>query len=147
MAAPGFVGEARRAHVTYVPEVRHPVEVDVTQQAHLVQWLSKRLGRALKVPQLQDEGFMLLGGRLLPVTDAVGAQFMYQGGDGQRLTLHVAALDAPARSDETAFRIVEEGGTASFYWLDRGFGYTVTGRLPRERMLAIARAIHEQTSE
>jgi anti-sigma factor RsiW len=45
---PGFVREAAAAHAVYVPEQRHPVEVAAQQQAHLVQWLSKRLGVALK---------------------------------------------------------------------------------------------------
>ena len=40
------------AYAVYAPEVRHPVEVAATQQEHLVQWLSKRLGRPLKVPDL-----------------------------------------------------------------------------------------------
>ena len=31
------------AHAVYTPEVRHPVEVGAEQEAHLVQWLSKRL--------------------------------------------------------------------------------------------------------
>jgi anti-sigma factor RsiW len=46
--------------------VRHPVEVGAQQEAHLVQWLSRRLGRPLAAPALQDRGFHLLGGRLLP---------------------------------------------------------------------------------
>ncbi len=47
------------------PEVRHPVEVTAAQQDHLVQWLSKRVGRPLKVPVLAAEGYELVGGRLL----------------------------------------------------------------------------------
>ena len=40
-----FARQAVLAHVVYSPEVRHPVEVRAAQQEHLVQWLSKRLGR------------------------------------------------------------------------------------------------------
>ena len=61
-----FARQAVVAHAVYAPEVRHPVEVAAAQQEHLVQWLSKRLGRPLKLPQLSDEGFELVGGRLLP---------------------------------------------------------------------------------
>ena len=60
---------ARRAaiaHVVYSPEVRHPVEVGADQEAHLVAWLSKRLGTPLKVPHLGGLGYSLVGGRLLP---------------------------------------------------------------------------------
>lgn len=65
-AVPEFVQEARVAHVVYVPEKRHPVEVGAAEQAHLVQWLSRRLGVPLQAPRLQDKGFALVGGRLLP---------------------------------------------------------------------------------
>ena len=47
-----FVRQAAVAHAVYAPEVRHPVEVAAAQQEHLIQWLSKRLGRPLKVPDL-----------------------------------------------------------------------------------------------
>ena len=57
---------------------RHPVEVDATQEAHLVQWLSKRLGHPLVVPDLTKAGFQLIGGRLLPSEGGPAAQFMYQ---------------------------------------------------------------------
>jgi anti-sigma factor RsiW len=38
-----ITADAITAHRTYSVEVRHPVEVDADQEAHLVQWLSKRL--------------------------------------------------------------------------------------------------------
>src|SRR6185369_13024482 len=66
---------AARAHLVYTPEVRHPVEVDAKEKDHLVKWLSKRLDRPLKVPALGNEGFELLGGRLLPGNDGPVAQF------------------------------------------------------------------------
>lgn len=65
-SAPQFVRDATAAYVVYAPEVRHPVEVSAQEEAHLVQWLSRRLGRPLAAPVLQDRGFRLLGGRLLP---------------------------------------------------------------------------------
>src|SRR3954469_26045385 len=42
-AAANFPMRAARAHAVFVSEVRHPVEVDASQQEHLVAWLSKRL--------------------------------------------------------------------------------------------------------
>ena len=54
------------AYAVYAPEVRHPVEVGADQQDHLVKWLSKRLGNELKVPVLTQQGYVLVGGRLLP---------------------------------------------------------------------------------
>ena len=44
--------EAALAHVAYVPEVRHPVEVTAAEEKHLVAWLSKRLDAPLRAPSL-----------------------------------------------------------------------------------------------
>jgi anti-sigma factor RsiW len=65
------------------------VEVDAGQEAHLVQWLSKRLGRQLVVPDLASAGFRLMGGRLLSAEDGPAVQFMYENGNGERLTLNL----------------------------------------------------------
>ena len=57
-----ITADAIAAHRTFSVEVRHPVEVDAGQEAHLVQWLSKRLGRSLVVPDLAAAGFQLMAG-------------------------------------------------------------------------------------
>ena len=48
--------EAALAHVAYVPEVRHPVEVTAAEEKHLVAWLSKRLDAPLRAPSLVSPG-------------------------------------------------------------------------------------------
>src|SRR5436190_10689727 len=53
---------AIEAHRIYVAEVRHPIEVRA-DEAHLMPWLSRRVGQPLKAPDLQPEGLKLLGGR------------------------------------------------------------------------------------
>src|SRR5262245_1005962 len=77
-AAREFVHAATVAHVVYAPEKRHPVEVAAAEQQHLVQWLSKRLDRPLRVPDLSAQGYTLVGGRLLPGNDGARAQFMFE---------------------------------------------------------------------
>ena len=137
-----LVRAAAVAHAAFAPEIRHPVEVAATEQAHLVAWLSKRLGAPLKVPDLQAEGFRLVGGRLLPdATDGVAAQFMFEGTSGQRLTLFVRRDET---GSDTAFRFAEDGPLGTFYWLDRGFGYALSGELGRETMLAVATSVYRQ---
>ncbi|MGZ5146698.1 MAG: anti-sigma factor family protein, partial [Burkholderiales bacterium] len=64
--APAWARRAAVAHAVYSPEVRHPVEVGADQEAHLIAWLSKRLGTQLRIPQLNGLGYSLVGGRLLP---------------------------------------------------------------------------------
>jgi anti-sigma factor RsiW len=134
--------DAIAAHRTFSVETRHPVEVDAGQEAHLVQWLSKRLGRQLVVPDLTAAGFRLMGGRLLPAEDGPAAHFMYQNGSGDRLTLYLRA----GVGDETAFRYHEEGGVGAFYWSDEGFGYAIAAKADRDLLLRIAELVYQQTS-
>jgi anti-sigma factor RsiW len=140
-----FAQQAAVAHVVFQPEVRHPVEVTAAQQEHLVQWLSKRLGRPLKVPLLTAQGYELMGGRLLPGDDGARAQFMYQNAAGQRLTLYLGALK-PGAADarETSFRFLDDGPVPGFYWVDQGFGYALAGQLPRPALQELARAVYAQ---
>lgn len=142
-----FVHAASVAHAVYAPEKRHPVEVDAVDQQHLTQWLSKRLDKPLQVPDLSEEGFALVGGRLLPGSEGARAQFMFERAGGERITLYIGTLGPgadPSRSEETSFRFSAEGPVPSFYWVDRGFGYALTGALPRDALLSLATVVHRQ---
>ncbi len=133
---------AATAHLVYASEVRHPVEVDASQQDHLVKWLSKRLGTDLKVPVLSREGFELLGGRLLPGNEGPVAQFMYQDASGKRLTLYVTR---PRKGQElTAFRFAKEGPVSVFYWIDDDCGYALSGELDRPALAKVAATVYKQ---
>ncbi len=143
-----FVRQASLAHSVYVPEIRHPVEVTALEQTHLVQWLSKRLAKPLKVPDLTAQGFELVGGRLLPGDAGARAQFMYQSSTGSRVTLYLGALQVPTAagraSQETGFRYEPQAAVPSFYWVEQGFGYALAGQLPRESLMALAQAVYQQ---
>ncbi|MFN3375538.1 MAG: anti-sigma factor family protein [Burkholderiaceae bacterium] len=139
-----FAQHASMAHAIFQPEVRHPVEVSAAQQDHLVAWLSKRLGRPLAVPDLQPQGFELMGGRLLPGDSGPRAQFMYQNAAGVRVTLYVGALVAPSAAATTVFEFLEEGPVPAFYWVDHGFGYALSAPLPRSQLWTLVSALHPQ---
>jgi anti-sigma factor RsiW len=130
------------AHATYVPEKRHAVEVAANEEAHLVTWLSKRLDRQLKVPQLNDMGYSLVGGRLLPSETGPVAQFMFQNEDGNRLTLYLRTRKGDV--GETSFQFSQEGKVSVFYWLDDQLSYALSGDIARDKLLAIARETYRQ---
>jgi anti-sigma factor RsiW len=151
---PAYVRDAALAHVLYAPEQRHPVEVGAEQQQHLVQWLSRRMGVTLRLPVLIEQGWSLVGGRLLPAGEAppgadpvpiARAQFMYESPVGQRLTLYVAVASAHAPAP-TAFALTQAGDGAqrSFYWTDGALGYALTSALPAAELAELARAVHRQ---
>jgi len=137
---------ARRAaiaHATYSPEVRHPVEVAASEEQHLVAWLSKRLGPAVKIPRLDSVGYGLVGGRLLPGDNGPVAHFMYQCNRGTRVTLYVRSDMGANRS--TAFRYAREGNVGVFYWVDSKLGYAVSSAdISKEDLLNVANAAYQQ---
>ncbi len=142
-----FVHAASVAHAVYAPEKRHPVEVAAAEQQHLVQWLSRRLDKPLKVPDLSADGYTLVGGRLLPGEAGARAQFMFEDSAGQRVTLYIGSISgtaASARATESAFRFSTDGPVPSFYWVDQGFGYAIAGKLPRETLMNLAMLTYRQ---
>lgn len=133
------VNDAIGAHRVFVPEVRHPVEVPANEEAHLVQWLSKRLGHPLKAPDLTANGFRLVGGRLLSEGHRPAALFMYENNDGHRITIHCVPEPEGAT---TAFQYREIDGVNAFYWIDEKLAYAVIGSVQRDKLLAVARTVY-----
>jgi anti-sigma factor RsiW len=130
------------AHAVYTPEVRHPVEVGADQEAHLIAWLSKRLGTPLKPPRLQEVGYQLVGGRLLSSDQGEVAQFMYENAEKTRLTLYVQPQAKTAA--QTSFRYASEKGLDVFYWIEGQFGYALSGNTGRDDMLKLANLVYQQ---
>ena len=140
-AAPGgWVQRAAFAHSVYVPEPRHAVEVRA-QEEHLARWLTRRIDVPVKLFDLRDQGFELVGGRLLPDGAGKSAQLMYQDAQGLRVTVYLRKPDAPT---DAAFRYERQGELGVFYWVESGAGYALVGALPKEQLLAIAGSIYRQ---
>ena len=142
VASTAFARDALAAHVLFVSEKRHPVEVPAEQEAHLVAWLSNRLDAPIRAPDLQGQGFSLLGGRLLPGEESPLAQLMYESTSGERLTLTVK--HAARQTDQTGFEVMEKNGISVFYWIDQRYGYALSGNIDKPRLLNVARAVEMQ---
>ena len=136
-----IVQNARAAHVLYTSEVLHPVDVGADESAHLVDWLSKRLDTKLSAPDLANSGYSLVGGRLLPSGDYPAAQFMYENGAGQRLTVYASP---GSHGNLASFQFEEWDGFSSVYWRDQKLQYAIVGQMQREELIAIATNVYRQ---
>jgi len=137
----GWVQRAALAHSVYVPEPLHAVEVKAAEE-HLARWLTRRINIEVKLYDLRDEGFELVGGRLLPDAGGKSAQLMYENPQThQRVTVYLRKPDANAN---TEFRYQQQGELGMFYWVEAGAGCALVGALPKERLLALAQAIYKQ---
>jgi len=129
-AMPMLAQAAMASYSTYAVEVRHPVEVGAEDEAHLVQWLSKRLGTPIRPPDLASEGFTLIGGRLLPGDASPAALLMYEDDLGRRVALYITRSEGA----ESELAFAEEPGRQAFWWVEDGLACALAGDLPRETL-------------
>ncbi|MDA8520147.1 anti-sigma factor family protein [Acidovorax sp. NCPPB 4044] len=137
----GFALRAAVAHGVYSPDVRRPVEVGADQEQALVTWLTKRMGAEVRPPDLRALGYGLIGGRLLPGDKGPVAQFMFEGAQGERLTLYITREEA---GRETAFRFGQDGPVNVFYWVDQDFGYALSSGENKQKILRVAQTVYGQ---
>lgn len=136
-----LVQPAAFAHAVYTTDGRYPVEIRADQQDQLTNWLSERLHMTIRPPNLNSQGFELVGGRLLPSTDRMAAQFMYEDADAHRITLYVRR--GAWENHETAFHSTEKDGIRVFYWIDGPVGYALSGALDKSALLRLVDAVHQ----
>jgi anti-sigma factor RsiW len=109
----------------------------------MTQWLSKRLGEDLRIPDLQSIGLKLVGGRLLPGPTGAAAFYMYESPSGERFTIYCAKAGEP----QTALRYASDEQFAAFYWVDDKIAYVVSGPADRQRLENVTKAIYEQVDK
>ncbi|MCB8879737.1 anti-sigma factor [Acidisoma cellulosilytica] len=132
---------ALAAHRLYTAEVAHPVEVAGNTDGDLGTWFSKRLDRKLTIPNLEQTGWRLVGGSLLPAGDKAGAQIMYENAGGQRLTLFFTPV-APHKDGVPRFATSGDLGVMS--WTDGSLNCTIVGPIDRTEIKRIAAEVYDQ---
>jgi len=138
--AESLADKAINSYKVYAVETRHPVEVNGTEKDHLQHWLSKRIGVAFDIPDLQAQGYSLIGGRLLVEGDKPAGLLMYENAEKQRLTIFIAANQA---QNEAPMMLKEQGTLITCYWVEKDMVYALAGEQKREDMLTLAAAAHE----
>jgi len=141
-SAPIFADMAISAYEVFSVEVLHPVEVRADKKDHLVKWLSKRVNHPIQIPELENYGFKLLGGRLLSMQEGrAAAQFMFENKQGKRITWLVSK--SPAYKDH-AFFFKNEKSINSYYWMDSNVAYSVSGEMDRDNLHELSQGIYQQ---
>jgi anti-sigma factor RsiW len=140
-----LVADAAAAHLIYTAEKRHAVEVPASDEVHLATWLGRRLAVPLRIPDLRESGYDLVGGRLLPAgSGQPAAQLMYQDSGGRRVTLYVRATPG---GEPAAFSYAREGDLSALYWRDGDVAWVLVGDLPRDQLLELANRVDAALQE
>ena len=119
--------------------------------------VSTNTSLATEMALLREQGFELVGGRLLPDAAGPSAQLMYQAieppvgtAKPERVTVY---LRKPDSATPAAFAYERQGELGLFYWVEgdsahgNATGYALAGTLPRERLLVLAEAIYRQGAQ
>ena len=143
--APNFASSAISAYEVFSVEVLHPVEVSADKKDHLVAWLSKRLDHPLKIPELNQYGYKLLGGRLLPMQEGKpAAQLMFENNEGKRVTWLVSKNSS---YKDKSFLFKKDNDVNSYYWMDSNIAYSISGEIDRKDLLVLSEKIYKQINE
>jgi len=134
--------EASASYNVYAPDRVRPVEVRASDSAQLVQWVSDRLHRPVKVPDLAASGYRLMGGRLVATQHGPAAMFMYDDDHGSRLVVLTRPMSS---ADQNAPMTPQsQGDVGGFAWADDGQGYSLVGRAAPESLRPIANEVRKQ---
>jgi anti-sigma factor (TIGR02949 family) len=122
-----------------------PVDVASPDPARVSSFLSARVGEHVDVPRLDDAGYGLEGARVVDVADGRGAQLVYRGGLGERLTLMVMPDHSGALRKKLlgvrAVTSIERAGHRLKVWHARSGVHALVGQLPSERLDRVASSL------
>jgi anti-sigma factor RsiW len=109
-------------------------------------WLSNRIETEIDAPNLTEQGFTFVGGRLLPGDPEYGlpspaAQLMYENTSAQRVTLYITAA-LPDKKEVWEFETRD--GVEAYYWANDLVTCTVVGDLPEKDLRALGKKIFQQ---
>ncbi len=129
------------AHANYSAEPRHSVEVAASEKEHLQAWLSTRVGSEFKIPDLQKDGYTLLGGRLLAESNVPAGQIMYENADKQRMTIF---FSANADGKPVDLKLEQKDKLITCYWRDAKLAMAVTADMSSDQMKILGPSIFAQ---
>ncbi|SDA24657.1 anti-sigma factor [Sphingomonas sp. NFR15] len=127
-SAPPTVGtaalarEAAASYSVYASDTLHPVEIAASQRGALDGWISARLSRPIKAPDLRGAGLELIGGRLVASEHGPAGLYLYRYADGGRVAVYVRPMQVD-RTDKMVPR--KEGGVRGWTWADNGMGFGI----------------------
>jgi anti-sigma factor RsiW len=135
---------AATAYRVYTVQQRHPVEVWANEREHLEQWLGNVLGTPFVAPDLAQQGYTLVGGRLLTMEQGAAALLIYQDPERRRLALFVCTKAAWGAGGKAYYEGVGPLGT--FTWPKGPLWYSLAGTLDAPTLKTMAQRVNEQVA-
>ena len=122
-AGGGIAQRAAETHLTFIGDAIRPVEITAAEGPRLLRWLQHRVGASLRIPDLQRQGWSLVGGRVVPGRHGPAAFLIYDDGT-DRLGLYLSRATSPG---EDGVGAVGDGSPVGVVtWSDGQFAYALT---------------------
>jgi anti-sigma factor RsiW len=139
--AAGFVQRALNNYAVFAYDAARPVEIGVNDDGDYINWLSERVGRQLRTPDLASAGFTLIGARLVSDQGTPAALFMYEDGKSQRITLYVRPASGVV---DSKFQRNTVHQMTALYWSDKTLDYAIAGELQLQELRRLAEMINHE---
>ncbi len=75
-----FTARATETHSAFLSDLVRPVELTAADEPRLLRWLQHSLSGALRIPNLQSQGWTLIGGRVVPGQHGPAGFLVYGNG-------------------------------------------------------------------
>ena len=138
-----FTRQATNAHLLFASAKPPAANVKLAGGSTVVTWLSQRLtGVPVRAPDLHALGYALTVERILPSANGPAAQLMYESSKAKEPVTLFIGKSKDKR--QTALTYVQNDDLSMFYWQEGPFAYSLTGKLDRADLMALAEAVNAQ---
>ncbi len=140
-----FTSRAVETHQAFLTDLAKPVELTAADEPRLSRWIQHSLSSPLRIPNLQRQGWTLIGGRVVPGQHGPAA-FLVYGNGSDKLGLYVArTLGLPGGG----LKVLDGEGIDSpsiASWTEGSFSYAITTSRSVEWLDRNAEALQEGIS-
>jgi anti-sigma factor RsiW len=132
------LSDAVSAYTFYGGQQGFPIEFPPDRSVELASWISRSFSKEFAPPDLEDLGYLYLGGRLLPgVTSKIGA-FMFENASSQQVVVFFWPTDAPPQD---VINVSHQDQLETRFWFGTGFGFAVIGDSSSSDIQQVAEAV------
>jgi anti-sigma factor RsiW len=118
------LSDAVSAYTFYGGQQGFPIEFPPDRSDELASWISRSFSKEFAPPDLQNLGYLYLGGRLLPGGPSKIGAFMFENADSEQVVVFFWPTDAPPQD---VIKVSHQDDLEARFWFGDGFGFAVIG--------------------
>jgi anti-sigma factor RsiW len=133
-----MLAAASRAYAFYDAGRDYPIEFPADEAGAFDAIAARLFRQAVAPPDLATVGYRYLGARLAPAADIRNTLFLFEGGDGRRITVLFWPITKALAIGSGSLAL---DGVRARFWLQGDFGFAVIGEEANGRLEEISDAV------